>query len=325
MIPPRRLPPRQQQKICFAHAAYALGAAFARRQTGIAFDEVRTRDALRDAATSAHVIVVSGLWSNDLLAAAPGLSLVQSISAGIDQYDQAAFRAAGVRLANASGVNADAVAQHALALTLALARRLPEARDNQQRRAWRGMIGDPQAREQELTGKTLLVVGWGRIGARVGALAKAFGMHVIGLRRSGAADHGADEMHPPGALLAQMARADVVVLTCPLTAQTEGLIGAAALAAMQPGAMLVNVARGRVVDEASLVAALHEGRICAGLDVTIEEPLPAQSPLWGLPNVLITPHTAGETQRYEDNVIDILVENLDRLDRGETALRNGIV
>jgi phosphoglycerate dehydrogenase-like enzyme len=118
----------------------------------------------------------------------------------------------------------------------------------------------------------------------------------------------------------------VVALTCPLTGKTEGLIGAQALAAMKPSAFLVNVARGRVVDEAALIAALTEKRIAgAGIDCTVEEPLPAASPLWALENALITPHTAGETRRYEDNVIDLLLENLDRLWRGETVLRNQVV
>jgi phosphoglycerate dehydrogenase-like enzyme len=120
--------------------------------------------------------------------------------------------------------------------------------------------------------------------------------------------------------------ADFVALTCPLTPQTEGLINARAFAAMKPSAYLINVARGKVVDEAALVDALQTGRIAgAGLDCTVEEPLPAASALWDIPNALITPHTAGETRRYEDNVIDLLLENLDRLWRGEQELKNGIV
>jgi len=122
-----------------------------------------------------------------------------------------------------------------------------------------------------------------------------------------------------------LGEADIVALTCPLTPQTQNLIDAAALAAMKPGAHLVNVARGRVVDDPALIRALQEGRLAAAaLDVTCEEPLPASSPLWTMPNVLITPHTAGETQAYEDNVIDILLENLDRLWRG-APLRNEVV
>ena len=123
-----------------------------------------------------------------------------------------------------------------------------------------------------------------------------------------------------------LARADVVALTCPLTPETEGLIGAAALAALKPGALLINVARGKVVDESALIAALASGRVrAAALDCFADEPLPAQSPIWALPNVLITPHAAGETGLYEENVVDILVDNIERLLRGETVLRNQVV
>jgi len=118
----------------------------------------------------------------------------------------------------------------------------------------------------------------------------------------------------------------IVALTCPLTPETQGLIGAAALATLKPGALLVNVARGKVVDEAALLAALADGRVgAAALDCFHEEPLPRESPFWALPNLLITPHAAGETGCYENNVVDILNENIERLLRGETTLRNQVV
>ena len=127
-------------------------------------------------------------------------------------------------------------------------------------------------------------------------------------------------------LSALLPDADFVVLTCPLTAETENLIGAEAFSRMKPTAHLVNVARGRVVDETALIEALATRRIAgAGIDVTTEEPLAPSSPLWAMEQVLITPHTAGETRRYEDNVIEILLDNLGRLERGETQLRNQIV
>ena len=122
------------------------------------------------------------------------------------------------------------------------------------------------------------------------------------------------------------AQADFVALTCPLTPKTENLIDAKALAAMKPSAYLINVARGKVVNEPALVAALGRNAIAgAALDCVWQEPLPADSALWSVPNVLITPHTAGETRRYEDNVIDLLLENLERLWRGESALKNQFV
>jgi phosphoglycerate dehydrogenase-like enzyme len=188
------------------------------------------------------------------------------------------------------------------------------------------MIGDLSRREDQLTAKTLLVVGLGRIGARLARLAKAFDMRVIATRRDPAAGAaGADAVYSNDRLHALLGEADIVALTCPLTPETTNLIDASALAAMKPSAHLINVARGRVVDEPALIQALQAGRIeAAALDVTVEEPLPAASPLWAMPNVLLTPHTAGETRAYEDGVIDLLLANLKRL-RGGEALVNGVV
>jgi phosphoglycerate dehydrogenase-like enzyme len=327
MPDPAPLPPDDRLRICFAHAAYRMQARFAERVAAIGAFQVGTREELAARIGEADVVVVSMLWDNALIGRAPRLRFIQSISAGTDQYDRAALAAAGIRLASAAGVNANAVAEHAMALLLALARRLPEARDNQAQRRWRGMIGDPAAREHELAGTTLLLIGLGRIGGRLARLAKAFDMRVIAVRRDPAAGAGpADAVHGLSALPGLLAMADHVVLACPLTPETERLIDAPALARLRPSATLVNVARGRCVDEPALVAALAEGRLgAAALDCTVAEPLDPASPLWAMPNVLITPHTAGETAAYEDNVIDILVENLARLRRGEAGLRNQIV
>jgi len=321
------LPPREQLSICFAHVAYRLQERFALQNTGIASFEVRDLDTLAARLPEADVLVISGLWRNSLLEHALKLGFIQSIGAGTDQFPRDEFTRRGIRLASAAGVNARAVAEHAMALILALARRLPEARDNQHKRVWRQMIGDLSLREDELGGKTLLVVGLGQIGGRLAQLAKAFDMRVVVCRQNPAAGPGvADEVHPTGAFKSLLPDADFVALCCPLTPETENLIDAAALAAMKPSAYLVNVARGRVVDEAALVDALAAHRIAgAGIDVTVEEPLAAASPLWAMEHVLVTPHTAGETRRYEDNVIAILRDNIDRLWRGETALRNQVV
>jgi phosphoglycerate dehydrogenase-like enzyme len=321
------LPPRDRLTLCFAHGAYRMAERFALRRTGIHHFELRSADELVRRLPEADVLVVSGLWRNDLAAGASRLKLIQSISAGTDQFDSTVLRERGIRLAGAAGVNAEAVAEHAMALMLALARRIPEARDNQLARRWRGMIGDIAAREDQLTGKTLLIVGMGRIGSRLAQLAKAFEMRVIATRRdTSAGSGGADAVFTNDHLHALLREADIVALTCPLTPATEHLIDADALAAMKPTAHLINVARGRVIDEGALIDALQQHRIAAAaLDVTHEEPLPETSPLWALPQVLITPHSAGETQRYEDAVIDILLENLERLWRGEAVLRNQIV
>ena len=321
------LPSRDALTICFAHVAYRMAERFALRGTNIRHIEVRSRDDFEARIPEADVVLVSGLWRNELLQRAPKLKFIQSISAGVDQYDKDALKAAGVRLASAQGVNARAVSEHAIALILALARQLHLGRDNQHKRHWRGMIGDLAQREDELGGKTLVIVGLGRIGGRLAQLAKAFDMHVIGTKRDLSSGTGAaDEVVADDRLRDVLPRADFVALTCPLTPQTEQLIDAATLAEMKRSAFLVNVARGRCVDEKALIAALDAGTIAgAALDCTVEEPLPEASPLWVMPNVLVTPHTAGETRRYEDNVLDLLEENLGRLWRGETALKNQVV
>ena len=321
------LPPKDQIKICFAHAAYRMADRFAVRNTGIANIEVRNADALAAQLPQCDVLVVSMMWKNALAPSAKRLKFIQSISAGIDQYDKDVLRTHGIRLANAAGVNANAVPEHAMALMLALKRHIHTGRDNQAARHWRGMISEIAAREDELAGKTLLIVGLGRIGGRLARLAKAFDLKVIGTRRDPArGSEGADAVFGHERLPELLGQADIVALACPLTPQTEGLIGAKAFTAMKPSAHLINVARGKVVDEDALIEALQEKRIAAaGVDVTREEPLPAASPLWAMPNVLITPHTAGETQAYEDRVIDLLLENLDRLWRGAPTLVNQVV
>ena len=318
---PRRLPPREQITVCFAHAAYRMQERFALRNTGIQSFEVRTLDELKARIAEADVLSVSGLWRNELLERAPRLAFIQSISAGTDQYSRELLAQAGVRAASAQGVNERAVAEHAIALVLAIARKLPQARDNQAARKWRGMISEIAQREDELGGKTLVIVGMGRIGSRLARLARAFDMRVIGVKRDPA--QGGEAAHRTVAqseLSAVLPEADFVVLTCPLNPSTENLIDARAFAAMKPSASLVNVARGRVVNEAALIDALQSASIAAAaVDCVWEEPLPSSSPLWSAPNLFITPHTAGETQKYEDNVVDLLLENLDRQWRGEAA------
>jgi len=321
------LPSKSDLIVCCAHSAYQIHNELAARNAGIKSFPIAVRDELPQRLGEADVLVVSGFWRNDLLEAAPKLKFIQSIGAGTDQFDRGLLRERGVRLASAQGVNERAVSQHAMALILAMARRLPEARDNQARHLWRGMISDLTRREDELTGKTLMIIGLGRIGGRLARLAKAFDMEVIGVRRDpGAGANGADSVHRFDRLPELLPRADFVALTCPLTPETKNIIDADALARMKRGAVLVNAARGKCVDEDARVAALRRGDISgAAIDVTAEEPLASSSPLWDLPNVFVTPHTAGETRSYEKNVVDILIENLNRLWRGETSLQNQIV
>lgn len=313
--------------IHFAHPAYQLASRFAARNTGIEHFQTWTGDQTRQRMGESNVLVLSGFWNNALLDQAGALRFIQVCAAGFEQFDQSRIRAQGIRLAHGGGVNANAVSDHAMALILALNRQLHLARDNQHRHHWRGMISDRDRREDELPGKTILIVGLGRIGGRLARLARAFGMRVIAVKRdTREVPDGVDGLYPPQEFPGLLPQADIVVLCCPLTAETRHLIDAQALAAMQQSACLINVARGGCVDQQALIEALDAGAIAgAGIDVTSEEPLDPGSKLWDFDNLIVTPHSAGETRRYEDNVIDILLDNLTRLARGEPLLRNQIV
>ena len=258
----RPLPVKEKLTICFAHVAYRMGERFALRDAGINWFEVRGLDELKARIVDVDVLLCSGLWRNDLIPAAPRLAFIQSISAGTDQYSRDLLGAAGIRVASAQGVNERAVAEHAIALILAMTRQIPQARDNQTAKNWRGMIGDISKREDELGGKTLVIAGLGRIGSRLATLAKAFDMRVIATRRDPSKGAGAaDKVVGENGLMGVLPQADFVALTCPLTPRTENLIDAKALAAMKTSAYLINVARGKVVNEPALLEALDRKRI----------------------------------------------------------------
>jgi phosphoglycerate dehydrogenase-like enzyme len=214
--------------ICFAHTAYRLEERFAPMEPAVNTFSVRDRETPLGRIGEAEVLVISGLWDNALLDRATKLRYIQSIGAGTDQFDRDRLAAGGIRLASARGVNYRAVAEHAMALILALSRQLPEARDNQKAHRWRGMIGDLSQREDELGGKRLLIVGLGQIGGRLAEIAKAFDMRVDGLRRDPALGRGAaDGVHPMAARSALVSDSDFIALTCPLTRETENLIDGA--------------------------------------------------------------------------------------------------
>lgn len=321
------LPSRENLVICFGHPAYQVKAAFDSLDTGVKSFEVQSFDQFEQRIGEADVVVVSGFWKNHLLEKAPRLKFIQSISAGINQYDLDVLKAGGVRLASAQGVNMNAVSDHAMSLMLAISRRLPEARDNQAKKFWRPMQSDHAFREDELAGKTVVVVGLGGIGNRVAKLAKAFDMHVIGVRRNNLSDKGhADEVHSFVELRKLLPRADFVVLNCPLTDETRNIIDEKALSQFKKTAYLINTARGACVDEEALIKALQNKTIeGAALDCTVDEPLPESSPLWSMPNVFITPHTGGETRKYEANVARILEANLNKIWAGQDDLVNKVL
>ncbi len=314
-------------KIQFAHVAYQMDARFDARNSGIGHYQTWDANETLQRIPEADVLVVSGYWANSLLDVANNLKFIQSIGAGYDQFSLDRLQERGIRLASARGVNSNAVSEHAMSMVLAFARHIHTGRDNQSKRFWRGMISDLSKREDELGGKTMLIVGLGTIGSRLAKLAKAFDMRVVATKRDvKVGGSAADEIHPPSAVPDLLPQADFVALTCPLTDDTADMINAETLGLMKPSAYLINVARGGCVDEPPLLETLKNGRIAgAAIDHFKAEPLPADSPFWDLENVIITPHTGGETRMYEDNVIDILLENLGRLSRGEHKLLNQVV
>ena len=321
------LPDQNELTIQFAHPAYRMAERFLSRGTGIGHFQTWTDEETCARASEADVLVISGLWTDNLLKIAPDLRFIQTISAGYEQFPLDELRTRAIRVANASGVNADAVSHHAMGLALALARQLHHARDQQHKRHWRPMISDLSQREDDLCGQTMLIVGLGEIGSRLAKLAKAFEMKVVGVKQDVASHDGtADEVYAPDQLETLLSRADFVVLCCPLNRLTREMIDANAFSAMKASAQLVNVARGGCVQEKALAAALTKGQIAgAAIDHFQDEPLGAQSPFWAMENLIITPHSAGETRKYEDNVIDILIENIDRLWTGNKELVNQIL
>ncbi len=248
---------------------------------------------------------------------APGLAWMHSFSAGVDDPWFQRLRARGVRLTTSSGAMAVPIAQTVILYLLALARDLPGWLDAQARRSW-------EPRDiSDLQGRVLGVLGMGPIGQEVARLGGALRMRTLAVRRKPTGDEPC-ETWPWERLPELLGLADALVLALPLTDETRHLIDADALARMRPGALLVNVGRGEVVDETALVAALESGHLGgAGLDVFEVEPLPAESPLWGMPNVIVTPHSSGTNPGNQERVIELFLDNLARYRRGD-PLRNEV-
>lgn len=257
----------------------------------------------------------------DFIARAPHLVWVQAMSAGVDRYlgNAALMEKDSIVLSNMQGVHGPAIADHSMAMLLTLTRDLREYSKQQESARWSpGGTGAATA----LAGRTMLVVGLGGIGTEIAQRAAGFGMRVIATRRSDAPGPAyVEKVGRNEDLMAMLPEADVVAIAVPLTAETENMFDAAAFAAMKPGAILINIARGKVVDTAALMEALRSGRLGgACLDVTEPEPLPADHPLWSLPNVIITPHVASDAELTNERSWELLRENLRRFAAGEPLL-----
>jgi phosphoglycerate dehydrogenase-like enzyme len=262
----------------------------------------------------------------DILTRAPRLRWFQFPGAGVDNLAGTGLLNPGcpVVLTTAAGIHATPISEYVLGSMLMFARRFPEMLRLQEQHNWAYGSRWNALRGTELYGKTLGIIGLGGIGRRIAQLGRGFGMRVLGLSRSaseGTNDPDVDTLYPPSGLRDLLGLSDYVVLAVPLTAETERLIGEHELLAMRPTAYLVNISRGRVVDEQALIRALTGGWIAgAGLDVTVEEPLSPDSPLWDMPNVILTPHMSGLTDQYSTRLTEIFAENLRRYRAGKPLL-----
>jgi phosphoglycerate dehydrogenase-like enzyme len=259
-------------------------------------------------------VLVGPTVDPDLLVDAPDLELFACAYAGYDHLPLDELAANDVAVTTAGGVHVPNVAEQALGFVLTFARGLHDAWRRQERREWR--VTDPG----ELAGSTVTVVGLGAIGTGIAERLAPFGVETVGVRHAPETGGPCDEIVGYDDLHDALARSEYVVLACPLTDETEGLIGDAELHTLPTDAVLVNVARGSVVDTDALVAMLRSGGIRgAAVDVTDPEPLPEDHPLWNFGNVQITPHSAGRTPAYHERLADIVAGNAERVVAGELA------
>ena len=290
----------------------AVAAAIRERRPDVDLVLAEDDEAMLAAAPDAEVLV-TGRLPEELLEAAPALQWVQALSAGYDFLPVDALAEREVALTTVSGLHAKPIGQQVLGYLLFFERRFDRAVAQQARREWDRYGG------RELGDRTVGIVGVGAIGGQVAEYVSNFGAEVLGVRRDTSdVPDAVDAVYGPDELEAVLAESEYLVLACPLTEATRGLIDADALATLPEGAVLVNVARGEIVDQAALVGALEADELGgAALDVFEAEPLPADSPLWEREDVLVTPHMAGSTPHYWARAADVFVANLERYRAGE--------
>jgi D-2-hydroxyacid dehydrogenase (NADP+) len=271
------------------------------------------------AATPASVLIAKAQdVSAALIAAMPKLTWIQALTTGVDSL-QALEMPATVTVTTARGIHGPQMAELALLYMMCLYRDIPRMLLNQRHANWQ------RWGQRLLLGRTVVIVGVGSISETLAARCKAFGLRVIGITRRREAA-GFDELYPRERLREAAARADFMVLVTPYTSETHHMIDAAVLAAMPKSAYVINIARGRVIDEAALIAALQSGGIAgAALDVFDAEPLPKTSPLWSFDNVIVTPHIGGMSDIYAEQILPLLLHNLRAFLAGDlSAMRNRV-
>lgn len=252
----------------------------------------------------------------DMLDQCVSLRLLYVMSAGVDHLPFEQLHRRGITVCNASGIHGEQMAEHALGVMIAFSRQLGSSIRNQSRRLWKIPDG-----LDELSDKTLCIIGAGRIGRRIAEAASVFGMRVIGLKRKPEPLPGFERIYDMSRLHEALSDSDYVILLTPLTPETVNLMGAPEFAAMKKTAVFLNLSRGETVDEDALIAALKRGQIAgAGLDVFRREPLPPESKLWGMENVIVTPHIAGMTRNYVARSINHFIKNLLLFRNGQPPL-----
>ena len=313
---------RLRSALTFSWEVVQVGAASSGRGDGRAVPSPEALDAIREA----EIYLGYGA-PEPLLQAADGLRWIHSGAAGVAAAINATLRRSGVLFTNSAGVHAPAVAESAIGMMLHFARGFDVAVRSQARAEWRTepFDADPSV-ARELAGATLGIVGYGCIGRETAKRAAALGMRIVALRRRGGVprdeEHDAAVVTGPRGLQRVLAEADYLLIAAPETEETRGLIDGPALERLPAGAVLVNVSRGAIVREDDLVRALGSGRLRgAGLDVFAVEPLPPSHPFWRMPNVLITPHVSGYSERFWEREAELVLDNLGRYLRGR-PLRN---
>ncbi len=283
--------------------------------------EVTTADEL-----SAHLsdaeILCSYFIPSDWRTQAPSLRWIQFPGAGVDSLATTGLLDAnsGVIVTTAAGIHAETISEYVFGSMLMFNWNWPQMVRLQDNHVWARSATWYHLGGRELAGQTLGIIGLGHIGRRIAQLAHAFGMRVLGMRRSlsGEQEPDVDQLFLPEQLHELLRLCDYVVISVPLTGETEKLIGEDELRIMRSNAYLVNIARGRVIDEQALIQALREGWIAgAGLDVTEEEPLPSESPLYSMPNVILTPHISGNSAHYDTRLAALFADNLKRYRSGQ--------
>ncbi|SEK74814.1 Phosphoglycerate dehydrogenase [Paenibacillus sp. cl141a] len=298
----------QQQKIKEIAPDYDLLVTKAKELTG---SIVRNADIM---------IGWSRSMQDEVLSADSKLKWIQAWSAGVDKMPLRELEEKGIQLTNASGVHSVPITEHIFAMILAFNRNLHLAIRQQSNNKW-----DTSGTFTELAGKTIVIVGVGQIGSHTARVAQAFGMRTVGVRNSGKSDPNVESMYKVDQLDEALAQGDYIVNILPLTDETRGLFNTARFSAMKDSAFFVNVGRGQTMVTDDMVQALQSGGLAgAGLDVFEEEPLPADHPLWNLDNVIMSPHMAGDTDRYGERAVDIFLENLKHYVNGEPLSRNVI-